>query len=93
MTGATQERSRFLAPIVKHKLSPNNDFQDPEDYNYLNHVFTWNFPEVKDVLSVSFHFIITCPLFVLESSGSIHNKNKFIIAFEFSISTMISLKL
>ena len=48
-------------PIAKHKLSPKNDFQDPEDYNYLNHVFTWNFPEVKDVLSVSFHFILYLP--------------------------------
>ena len=24
---------------------------DPEDYNYLRHVFTWNYPEVKEVLA------------------------------------------
>ena len=24
---------------------------DPEDYNYLSHVYTWNFPEVKEVLA------------------------------------------
>ena len=24
---------------------------DPEDYNYLSHIYTWNFPEVKMVLA------------------------------------------
>ena len=25
--------------------------EDPEDYNYLSHIYTWNFPEVKAVLA------------------------------------------
>ena len=25
--------------------------EDPEDYNYLSHIYTWNFPEVKTVLA------------------------------------------
>ena len=41
-------------------LFEDQDFQDeplsgktddPEDYNYLSHVYTWNFPEVKEVLA------------------------------------------
>ena len=25
--------------------------EDPEDYNYLSQIYTWNFPEVKTVLA------------------------------------------
>ena len=30
---------------------------DPEDYNYLSHIYTWNFPEVKTVLAEFTEFV------------------------------------
>jgi len=42
----------FLFEDLQFRDEPlSGKTDDPEDYNYLNHVFTWNFPEVKDVLS------------------------------------------
>ena len=31
--------------------------EDPEDYNYLSHIYTWNFPEVKTVLAELTEFV------------------------------------
>jgi len=42
----------FLFEDLQFRDEPlSGKTEDPEDYNYLSHVFTWNFPEVKDVLS------------------------------------------
>jgi len=42
----------FLFEDQEFKDEPlSGKTDDPEDYNYLDHIYTWNFPEVKDVLA------------------------------------------
>ena len=42
----------FLFEDQEFKDEPlSGKTDDPEDYNYLNHIYTWNFPEVIDVLA------------------------------------------
>ena len=41
----------FLFEDQEFKDEPlSGKTDDPEDYNYLSHIYTWNFPEVKTVL-------------------------------------------
>ena len=42
----------FLFEDLEFKDEPlSGKTEDPEDYNYLSHIYTWNFPEVIDVLA------------------------------------------
>jgi len=53
----------FLFEDLQFRDEPvSGKTDDPEDYNYLSHVFTWNFPEVKEVLK-------NFTLFVREETG------------------------
>ena len=54
---------------IKITTQSSNVFKDPEDYNYLSHVFTWNFPEVKDVLKVGFQFEVEIIIILLKCCG------------------------
>ena len=46
----------FEDPSLRDEpLSGKTD--DPEDYNYLSHIYTWNFPEVKTVLAELTEFV------------------------------------
>ena len=52
----------FLFEDQEFKDEPlSGKTDDPEDYNYLNHIYTWNFPEVKainEILKKTFQLLI-----------------------------------
>ena len=48
----------FLFEDLEFRDEPlSGKTDDPQDYNYLKHDFTWNFPEVKDVLREFTEFV------------------------------------